>query len=52
MLDRILPYFAYVILIGFIGILVFTLARVDIAVVAAITLALAGWDVISGPKKG
>jgi hypothetical protein len=51
MLDRILPYFAFAMLLGFVGILVFTLGRIDIAVVAGITMALAGWDVI-GPKKG
>lgn len=51
MLDRILPYLAYAFLLGFIGILVLTLGRIDIAVVAGITLALAGWDVI-GPSKG
>jgi len=50
MLDRVLAIFAFIMLCGFLGILVFELGRLDIAVIAAITLGLAGWDVL-GRKK-
>lgn len=51
MLDRVLAIFAFIMLCAFLGILVFELQRLDIAVVAAITLALAGWDVLSRKKS-
>ena len=50
MFDRALAIFAFIMLCGFIAILVIELGRLDIAVIAAITLALAGWDVL-GRKK-
>lgn len=51
MLDRPLSLFAFAMLCVFIGILVFELQRLDVGALAAITLALAGWDML-GRKKG
>ncbi|WP_019953349.1 hypothetical protein [Yoonia vestfoldensis] len=50
MIDRVLAIFAFVVLCAFVAVLVFKLQRVDISVIAAITLGLAGWDVL-GRKK-
>ncbi|MFN3663794.1 hypothetical protein [Yoonia sp.] len=50
MLDRLLALFAFVMLCLFVGVLVFKLKRLDILIVAAITLLLAGWDML-GRKK-
>ena len=44
MLDKSLAIFAYLILAGFLGILGFTVLDIDLLIVLAITLALAGWD--------
>lgn len=46
MFDRILALFAFVVLCTFVGILVFELQRLDIAAISAVTLALAGWDLL------
>ena len=51
MTDRLLGFIALAILTGFLGILVFKLMRVDIAVIVAITLALAVWDFLRPAKK-
>lgn len=50
MLDRVLALFAFVMLCAFVGVLVFKLQRLDLYVIAAITLLLAGWDML-GRKK-
>jgi len=50
MFERGLAIFASSCFSAFIAILVIKLERLDIAVIAAITLALAGWDVL-GRKK-
>ena len=44
MSDRSLAVFAFLILAGFLGILGFTVLEIDLLVVIAITLGLAGWD--------
>ncbi|WP_322895870.1 MULTISPECIES: hypothetical protein [unclassified Yoonia] len=50
MLDRVLAIFAYIVLCLFVGVLVFKLQRLDISIVAAIAILLAGWDML-GRKK-
>ena len=51
MTDRIVGFIALAVLIGFLGILVLKLMRVDISIIVAITLALAGWDFLRPAKK-
>jgi D-serine deaminase-like pyridoxal phosphate-dependent protein len=51
MLDKIIALFALLVLAGFIGVLVFKLQRMDLFVVAGITLLLAGWDFLSKEHK-
>jgi hypothetical protein len=51
MLDRLLGLFAYLVLVAFVGVLVFKLQRLDITLVAALTLGLAGWDVLVRNKS-
>ncbi|WP_445809752.1 hypothetical protein [Yoonia sp.] len=51
MFERGLAIFAFIMLFGFVAILVIKLERLDIAVIAAITLALAGWDVLGSKKS-
>ena len=50
MLDRVLALFAFIMLCIFVGVLIFKLQRLDLYVVAGITLLLAGWDML-GRKK-
>ncbi len=47
MTDRILALFAILVLAGYLGILVFEVGRVDLAVVAAITFVLVIWDFLT-----
>jgi len=51
MLDRLVPLFTYLVLVAFLGVLLFALQRLDITIVAGATLALAGWDFLRGHKK-
>lgn len=51
MFDRIIALAALLVLAGFLAILVFKLNRLDLYVVAGITLALAGWDFLSKQHK-
>lgn len=51
MFDRLLAVIAYAFLVGFLGILLFKVPRVDLTVLIGITLALAGWDMLRPAKK-
>lgn len=46
MTDRLLSIFALALLAGFLGILIFSVPRVDLALVLGVTMALAGWDLL------
>ncbi len=52
MLDRILAFVAFGVLVAFLAILVVKVARVDLIVVVGITLALAGWDFFARRRGG
>ncbi|MDO9523999.1 MAG: hypothetical protein Q7J57_00425 [Gemmobacter sp.] len=45
MINRAVALFSYAVLVGFVGILVWYVGRIDLAVVVVLTLALAGWDI-------
>jgi uncharacterized membrane protein len=53
--DRILALAAYLTLAAFLGILVWNVPRLDLGVVVAVTLALAGFDFVrsagGGPRR-
>ncbi|WP_202909531.1 hypothetical protein [Alkalilacustris brevis] len=51
MSDRVLAFFAFLLLVAFLGILAWELPRLDLGGVIAITLALAGWDFLSNALK-
>lgn len=51
MTNRIIALVAFVILAGFLGILIYKVPRVDLIVLVGITLALAGWDMLRPVKK-
>lgn len=42
--DRSLALFAFAVLLGFLGILLWNVPRADLGGVIIVTLALAGWD--------
>lgn len=46
MLDRISSLLALIVLLGFLGILVWKLQRIDLSVVVALTVVLAAWDAL------
>lgn len=48
MTDRIMGVIAIAVLLGFLGILVWEVPRIDLGAVVAITLLLAIWDVVTG----
>lgn len=51
MIERLMRILAYLILVVFLGILVYRLNRMDLTVVVGLTLALAGWDFFWPRKK-
>lgn len=51
MTDTLMKLLAFVIMVGFLAILVIYVPRLDLGIVVLITLALAGWDFF-GPKRG
>jgi hypothetical protein len=50
-MDKLLATFAFVVLAGFVGILIWHVPRLDLIAVVALTLALAGWDLIKGLRR-
>lgn len=51
MRDRVLPFLAFAVLCGFLGILLWKVRVPDLAGVIAVTLALALWDMIAGRRR-
>ena len=51
MVHRLIALVAYLILCGFLFILVWKVPRVDLIILVGITLALAGWDMLRPQKK-
>lgn len=51
MTDRLLYVFAFVVLIGFLGILFFNVPRLDLGLVLAATLILAGRDLFGAKDR-
>lgn len=51
MTDRIMALLAFVGLTGFLGILVWKVPRPDLLVIVALTLALAGWDIMRAVSR-
>ena len=45
MINRSVALFSVIVLAGFLGILAWYVARLDLTVVILLTLALAGWDI-------
>jgi hypothetical protein len=48
MINRIMALLAFAGLAGFLGILVWKVPRPDLLAIVALTLALAGWDIVRG----
>ncbi len=46
-MNRILPLFAFLVLVGFLAILVIHVPRLDLGAVIALTVLLAGWDLFT-----
>lgn len=51
MMDRIVALFAYAILLGFLGILVWRVPQLDLGLVVLATLLLAGTDLLQVVRK-
>jgi hypothetical protein len=51
MTERLLYVFAFAVLTGFLGILIFNVPRVDLAIVLGVTLLLAGRDLFGGHPR-
>ncbi|MDP2696535.1 hypothetical protein [Thalassospira sp.] len=51
MTNRIMALFALIMLLGFLGILVWHVPRWDLGIVIAITMALAGYDFLLGARR-
>lgn len=47
-MDKLLALIAFAVLVGFLGILLWHVPRMDLIAVVGLTLALAGWDLIKG----
>lgn len=47
MTDRILALFALIVLAGFLGVLLWKVQRIDLAIVIGITYVLAVWDFLT-----
>lgn len=48
MTDRLMATFAFLVLTGFLAILVWFVPRLDLGAVVAVTLLLAGYDLLTG----
>ncbi len=46
-MNRILAIFAFLVLVGFLGILIFHVPRLDLGAVIALTVLLAFWDLFT-----
>lgn len=46
MIDKLVAIFAFAVLLGFLGILLWHLPRMDLIVVIGLTVLLAGWDLV------
>lgn len=49
-MNKLLATFAFVVLVGFLGILIWHVPRLDLIAVVGLTVALAGWDLIKGMR--
>ncbi|MFT7058732.1 MAG: hypothetical protein ACJASV_001234 [Pseudorhodobacter sp.] len=49
-MNNILALFAFAIFLGFLGILLWNVPRLDLIAVVGVTVALAGWDLIQNLK--
>ena len=47
-MNKLLATFAFVMLVGFLGILIWHVPRLDLIAVVGLTVALAGWDLLKG----
>lgn len=43
-MDKLVAFFAFAVLLGFVGILLWHVPRLDLMAVVALTVGLAGWD--------
>ncbi|WP_168219727.1 hypothetical protein [Pseudotabrizicola formosa] len=50
-MNNIMALFAFVVLLGFLGILLWHVPRLDLIGVVGVTVVLAGWDLISSLRK-
>ena len=51
-MNKLLASFAFAVLVAFVGILLWHVPRLDLIAVVALTIALAGWDLIKGLRAG
>lgn len=51
MIDRLIGLAAFATLVAFLAILILKVPRVDLTILVALTLALAGWDLLRRAKK-
>lgn len=49
-MDKLLAAIAFAVLVGFLGILIWHVPRLDLIAVVGITVALAGWDLLKGMR--
>lgn len=49
-MNKLLATLAFVVLVGFLGILIWHVPRLDLIAVVGLTVALAGWDLIKGMR--
>jgi hypothetical protein len=47
-MNKLLASVAFVVLVGFLGILIWHVPRLDLIAVVGLTVALAGWDLLKG----
>ena len=48
-MRMIMPLFAFAVLVGFLAILLIHVPRIDLICVVGVTVALAGWDLMTNP---
>ena len=50
-MNNLMALFAFAVLLGFLGILLWHVPRLDLIGVVSVTVALAGWDLITTLRK-
>lgn len=51
-MNRLMAAAAFIVLVGFLSVLLIHVPRLDLGLVIGVTLLLAGWDAVSAMRKG